>query len=109
MDETTISEHAPLVTFINVFTVEPERQRELLNVLTTASGEVMRHLPGFISGNFHASTDGTKIVNYIQWEGTETLEAAQVDPAARAHMKRAMAIAVNVEPHMYEVNTVHHR
>lgn len=46
MTETTVSEQQPLVTFINVFTVEPDRQGELLAVLTTASDQVMRHLPG---------------------------------------------------------------
>lgn len=109
MPETTITEHASLATLINVFDVEPERQRELLTVLITAGDDVMRHLPGFISINLHASTDGTKIVNYVQWESTETLEAAQSDPAAREHIDHAMAIAVHVEPHVYQVEAVRHR
>lgn len=109
MAETTISEQAPFVTLINVFTVEPERQDELLSVLATATDTVMCHQPGFISGNFHASTDGTKVVNYAQWESAETLEAMLADPSAREHMDRAMELAVDVEPHLYRVVSVHHR
>ncbi|MCG7430859.1 antibiotic biosynthesis monooxygenase [Dermacoccus nishinomiyaensis] len=75
----------------------------------TASEEVMRHLPGFISGNFHASTDGSTVVNYVQWESRETLQAAQTDAAARVHMDRAMEIAERIEPRIYTVEAVHHR
>lgn len=87
----------------------PERQRELPTVLTTASDQVMRHLPGFVSGNFHASTDGAKVVNYVQWESIELLDAALTDPTAREHMDRAIQIAVDAEPHRYHVEAVHHR
>jgi hypothetical protein len=58
----------------------------------------MRHLPGFVSGKFHASTDETRVVNCVRWEALETLEAAQVHPAARSHMDRAIATTAAIEP-----------
>ncbi|MBV9011906.1 MAG: antibiotic biosynthesis monooxygenase [Pseudonocardiales bacterium] len=106
---TTITEQASVATLINVFTVEPEHQRELLNVLITASEEVMRHLPGFVSANLHASTDGTRVVNYAQWENAEAFEAMLGNPAAREHMDRAATLAVQFEPHLYVVESVHHQ
>lgn len=109
MTETVISENSPFVTFINIFTVEPDRQAELVRLLVTASEEVMRHLPGFVSGNFHASTDGSTVVNYVQWESRETLQAAQTEAAARVHMDRAIEIAERIEPRIYTVEAVHHR
>lgn len=119
MAETTITEHAPFVTLINVFTVEPERQRELLSVLTTASDEVMHRLPGFISANFDAGTAGTKAVNYVQWETGETLRRLgrillrasiwTVLAVLSRRAGRAMDLAVHVEPHIYTVEAVHHR
>lgn len=64
--ESTISVLAPVVTLINVFTVEPARQPELVQLLVTATEEVMQYQPGFVSANIHASTDGERVVNYAQ-------------------------------------------
>lgn len=105
---TTITENAPVVTLINVFTVQPDRQRQLVDVLTRATDDVMRHLPGFVAANFHASTDGTRVVNYAQWESEEAFHAMLGDATAREHMDEASALADAVDPHLYTVASVHH-
>jgi hypothetical protein len=46
---TTLSKDAPLVTFINVFTVDPSNQRQLVELLARATETSVRHAPGFIS------------------------------------------------------------
>lgn len=109
MKHTAITEHAPVATLINVFTVEPEHQRELVNVLVTATEKVMRHLPGFVSANIHASRDGTRVVNYAQWENSEAFEAMLANPTARDHMNEAAKLAVRFDPHLYTVESVHHQ
>src|SRR5699024_679468 len=68
---TAITVHADHATLINVFTVEPDHARQLADLLTTATEEVMRHIDGFISANIHVSTDGTRVVNYAQWRDAE--------------------------------------
>ena len=68
MCESTIRADSPVVTLINVFTVEPENQGRLIEAWQSSTDEVIRHLPGFVSANIHASLDGTKVVNYAQWE-----------------------------------------
>ncbi|SDQ91171.1 antibiotic biosynthesis monooxygenase family protein [Actinopolyspora saharensis] len=98
MPDTTITARTQLATLINVFTVEPEHQHELVTVLNTATEQVMRHLPGFVSASVHASTDGTRVVNYAQWESTEAYEAMLTDPSAREHMARAAEIATRFAP-----------
>ena len=60
---TTIVEHGPYATLINVFTVEPAHAAKLAALLTDATEQVMQHLPGFRSANIHVSTDGTRVVN----------------------------------------------
>ena len=45
---TTISKDNNCVTLINVFTVEPENQERLVDVLTEATEKVMSRHPGFI-------------------------------------------------------------
>lgn len=106
---TTIAVGAPVATLINVFTVQPARQRELVDLLTLATEEVMLHLPGFVAANIHASDDGTRVVNYAQWETADAFHAMLDTPAAQVHMRQAAAIADRFDPHLYAVESVHHR
>jgi hypothetical protein len=66
---TTITEGAPITTLINVFKVQPSKQRELVELLAEATEQVIRHRPRLRSTNIHASTDGSTVVNYAQWAG----------------------------------------
>ena len=104
---TTIHEHAPLATLINVFTVEPERAAELAELLRVATEQTMRFVPGFISANIHVSTDGTRVVNYAQWQSAEAMRTMMQDPNAREHMSACAAVATGFEPHLYTVESVH--
>ena len=54
-----------VITQINVFIVEPERQAELIATLKEAT-EIARHVPGWISASIHKSFDGTQVTNYAQ-------------------------------------------
>jgi quinol monooxygenase YgiN len=104
---TTIEAGTTVTTLINHFTVEPERQAELVALLETATEEVMRHRPGFVSANLHASLDGTHVVNYAQWESEEAMGRMLEDPECRGHMDAARAMAT-AEPRLYRVASVHH-
>jgi quinol monooxygenase YgiN len=106
---TTIQRHAPYATLINVFTVEPEQAAKLAGLLDDATETVMRHVPGFISANIHVSTDGTRVLNYAQWESAEAYQAMLADPTAREHMAPAAALASSFDPHVYTVESVHER
>lgn len=103
----TIAEHAPLTTLINFFTVAPERAAELAEMLRRATEETMQFVPGFISANIHVSTDGTRVVNYAQWQSAQAYQAVFNDPNAREHMGACAAIATGFEPHLYTVESVH--
>lgn len=46
----------------------------------------MRYLPGVVSANTHVSTDGSRVVNYAQWDSTEAFQAMTQNPAAREHI-----------------------
>jgi quinol monooxygenase YgiN len=107
---TTIVEHGPHATLINVFTVAPERADELAALLTEATEQVMQHLPGFRSANIHVSVDGTRVVNYAQWDDVAAFTAMRANPAAQEHMRAAADVAVTFDPHFYTVESVreHH-
>ena len=99
---TTIDKDNKLVTLINIFTVEPAKQQQLVDLLIHATDTSMRQLPGFISANIHRSLDGTKVANYAQWRSVADFQAMQKNPAAKPHMEQAAALA-RFEPGLYEV------
>ena len=99
---TTISTSRKLVTLINVFTVEPENQRQLLELLARATETSVRHAPGFVSASLHRSLDGTKVTMYAQWRSVEDYQAMRENPAPLPYFQQALAIA-KFDPGMYEV------
>ena len=93
---------AKLVTLINVFTVEPANQRQLVELLGRATETSVRHAPGFISASLHRSLDGTKVTMYAQWRSVEDYQAMRENSAPSAYLQQALAIA-EFDPGIYEV------
>lgn len=98
----TIDKDRKLMTLVNLFTVSPEKQTELADLLVRATEETMRHLPGFVSASIHRSLDGTKVINYAQWRSQADFAALKDNPKARPHMQAAAALA-SFEPIVCEV------
>jgi quinol monooxygenase YgiN len=87
-----------LFTLVNVFTVSADRQQELVALLVEATEQTMQHLPGFVSANIHASHDGTRVINYAQWQSREHFEAMREREAVQPHTQRAAEVAENYDP-----------
>jgi quinol monooxygenase YgiN len=98
----SITKEQKIVTLINVFTVSPERQAELIGLLTHATESTVRHVPGFISASLHGSLDGTKVAMYAQWRSVGDYEAMRRDVGASPFLQQALAFAT-FAPGMYEV------
>jgi quinol monooxygenase YgiN len=97
----TISEKAGLLTVINVFTVEPEKQQPLADVLAE-NMETAKKQPGFVSASIHKSLDGTRVANYAQWSSREALELSLKNPDFMATVKQAIEFGSH-DFHFYEV------
>jgi quinol monooxygenase YgiN len=97
-----ISVSGSVVTLINVFTVEPANQRQLVELLARATETSVCHAPGFISASLHRGLDGTKVTMYAQWRSVEDYQAMRQNPAPLPYLQQALAIA-RFEPAMYEV------
>ena len=91
-----------VLVLINVFTVAPERQMELVNLLVRATNESVRHAPGFIASTLHRSLDGTKVTMYAQWRSREDYETMRKNRAPLPYLQQALAFA-KFEPGLYEV------
>jgi quinol monooxygenase YgiN len=106
VSESTIRADAPIVTLINVFTVDPENQQRLVELWQRATDDVMRHLHGFVSANVHRSLDGTKVINYAQWENQEAFNEMLQNPDASAYVRKLSEIGTPA-PILCEVVSVH--
>jgi quinol monooxygenase YgiN len=99
----TIEKGKSVITLINVFSVEPEKQEKLVTLLIEATQQTVKNMPGFVSANIHRSLDGKKVVNYAQWESMAAFEAMRKNPNAIPHMQAAAALA-QFEPILCEVS-----
>lgn len=104
---TQIGVDRQVATMINVFSVDPENQQRLVDLLVETTESVMRHVPGFVSANIHASLDGGRVVNYAQWRTVEDFQAMLANPEAQPHLAACAALAT-FEPHLFTVVSVHH-
>ena len=103
--EARVNAGARVVTLINTFTVDPANQQRLLELWQAATEDVMRHQPGFVSASIHRSYDGTKVINYAQWESREAFAAMFQDPQASAQLTKLAEIGTP-DPVLCEVVSV---
>ena len=98
-----IDEAADVFTLINTFHTSRERQGAIVDSLRRFTEAVARALPGFVGASVHASLDGARVVNYVQWRNRDDLAAMLALPEAKAHMAEVGALADKVEPIPYRV------
>ena len=99
---TTISPGSNYLTLINVFKVDPENQRKVVELLTLATTESVRSIPGFISSSLHRSLDGTKVTMYAQWRSLDDYQRMRANPTASPYLDQVIEMAT-FEPGIYEV------
>ena len=92
---------------INVFTTAPEQQAAGLQAFARFGERIAaRQVPGLISASVHRSTDGTRIVNYVQWQSVEDMQRMLQTPEFRAAFADQPAVE-HADPHFYEVAGVY--
>ena len=91
--ETTIRIASDVTTLVNVFTVEPENQQNLVQVLKEGTESFFSKQPGFISSSVHMSKDGRRAINYSQWRSAENIETFRENPYFAPYIQRIVALA----------------
>ena len=81
------------VTMINVFSVAPEKQQELVDSLRQNTETVIKTLKGWIATSLIASKDGTRVVIHSQWETAADVAAMRTDPRMQAYFPKVAAFA----------------
>jgi heme-degrading monooxygenase HmoA len=97
----THSDKQPVIQ-ITVVESEPEKQAEALSLMTERA-RFMARQPGFISISVHRSLDGRRVVNYIQWQSRDLLQAAHKSPEFRKEWSRFDKLTDDIDPHLYEI------
>jgi quinol monooxygenase YgiN len=92
---------APPITLINVFTVAPQDQDRLVDLLTRATEGPVSRAPGFLSATLHRSLDGTKVTMYAQWRSVADYQAMR-GSAPSPFLAEALTFA-SFDPGMYEI------
>ncbi|MFC5800629.1 antibiotic biosynthesis monooxygenase [Streptomyces formicae] len=59
---------------------DPARQRDWVDAVFAALESDPRPHPGGIAAHFHVSTDGTRVLNYAEWESAEAHQEALEAP-----------------------------
>jgi quinol monooxygenase YgiN len=90
-----------IVTHINVFTTAPEKQQLLVDSLMETV-QAARSVKGWLSASIHRSHDGTRVVNYVQYESREAAQAVLKHLAAGGYLKRNTELGT-VAPGQYDV------
>jgi heme-degrading monooxygenase HmoA len=98
----TISKDNNCVTLTNIFTVEPAKQQQLIDLLIRATTTTVGNVAGFTSASFLRGFDGTKVAVCAQWRSKEDDQAMRSNPSASPYMEQALALA-KFDPGMYEV------
>ncbi len=99
---TTIKVDKDIITLINVFTVDPSRQQQLVDALIETTRQVWRLQDGFISASIHKSKDRKKVVNYVQYKGKEAFDKRLDNPEAIIHMNKVLSMA-KADGNLYDV------
>jgi quinol monooxygenase YgiN len=90
---TTIAVTKEVATLINIFTVEPENQQKLIDLLHGNTESVVTRLDGWISTSFIAARDQRHVVIYSQWRDLASVEAMRTNPDMAAYFPRIAALA----------------
>ena len=91
--EATISTSDTVTTLVNVFTVEPAHQLNLIDLLKAGTESFFSKRPGFISSSVLNGKDGRQVVNYSQWKSVEDIAAFRKDPRFDPYIRSLLAIA----------------
>ncbi len=82
-----------MTTLINVLTVDPANQTQLVELLRENTDNVVRTLDGWIATNLIASPDGTRVVIHSQWRDAAAVEGMRKDARMGAYFPRILALA----------------
>jgi len=96
------------VTLVNILSVEPHKQQELVDLLRQNTESVIMTLKGWIATDLIASSDGKRVVIHSRWDNAADIEAMRADPRMQAYFPKIKALA-SLDSTMGAVVAAHQR
>ncbi|MBW4569467.1 MAG: antibiotic biosynthesis monooxygenase [Tolypothrix carrinoi HA7290-LM1] len=91
-----------MITFVNVFTVLPEKQEDAFLNIQKVYMDVVKHQPGFISAKLLVSDDKTRVTAIANWESEADLKAMRETPGFKdLHNPQFSQAIVSNDGHVY--------
>ena len=90
-------------TVLTTFEMTPGTAADLMEALTDAYQQFIRHQPGYIAAALHMNDAQTRIANYSQWQRREDYMAMLRAPEMRERNRHIATLCRAFEPVMYEV------
>jgi quinol monooxygenase YgiN len=90
-------------TVISTFEMTPGTCSDVLDALTEAYEQVIRHQPGFLGGAIHVNDAQTRISTYSRWVKRQDFQAMLRTPEMRERNRHIATLCRGFEPVMYEV------
>ncbi|MGW0215659.1 antibiotic biosynthesis monooxygenase [Micromonospora chokoriensis] len=82
---------AGFVAIVTFPTDGPETARKLVELATGGVQEWIRAVPGFLSANYHISSDGTQVVNYAQWSSEAAYRESFTNNPRSAELRASLS------------------
>lgn len=91
-----------MITFINVFTVHPDKQEQAMEAIQKIYTDVAKHHIGFISAQLFKSDDRSRVTVVAQWESAANIQSMRSDPKFRElHNESFYEAVVTADAHLY--------
>ncbi|MGY4399145.1 quinol monooxygenase YgiN [Sphingomonas sp. UYAg733] len=82
-----------MTTLLNILTVDPADQEELLATLQENTDTVIRTLDGWISTTLIAAADGARVIIHSQWRDAAAVEGMRNDARMVPYFPKVAALA----------------
>jgi quinol monooxygenase YgiN len=82
-----------MTTLLNILTVDPADQPQLLEMLHENIATVIHTLDGWISTSLIASADGKRVVIHSLWRDAAAIASMRSDPRMVAYFPKIAALA----------------
>jgi quinol monooxygenase YgiN len=91
--QTTIRTDGQVITLVNLFTVEPAKLPNLLDVLRDGTETFFSKMPGFVSSSVLTAKDSRQAINYSQWKNADDIAAFRLDPRFAPYIQQLLGLA----------------
>jgi len=98
-----------LTVLVTVFTVQPDNEQKLIDLIEEGTSSLFSKQPGYISCSVHRGSDAKHLVLYGQWESPQSIEAFRKVPKIGEYTKKILQLATFASVVCNDVPYVHHK